>query len=203
MNIAEIKVGETYNVRVRVNLISNGIISAETVLSNDEKLGIQCGEVYDICIDEADAFSPLTEQPTYNPCRRFKKGDRVRVVNYKGRSFCMGIEAGTLATVAYNEKESTNVDIEISEERCHAVVAINPAYLELVTPVEELEPYTVDECGFATTLYVRKNDKVYLSIPYKEGASLFQTREEALAAAEAECDRLNAEYRKEQNNEPS
>ena len=64
-------------------------------------------------------------------------------------------------------------------------------HLELVTPVEELEPYTVVESYGRTD--VMKGD--YIIATYTD------SHPHAKEAAEAERDRLNAEYRKEQNND--
>lgn len=147
---------------------------------------------------------PGTSAPTKNdPTRLFKEGDKVRVVEWNGRHFHdrdhgTELTTGCICEVCDDEESTVTegyINIMVTYEE--QVRSIAPCFLELVTPVEELEPYTVDECGFAPTLYVRKNGKVYMTIPYKEGSSLFQTREEALAAAEAECKRLNEEYRKE------
>ena len=136
-------------------------------------------------------------QPKYDPCRLLRKGDRVQVKKRNGR--CNGKD-GEYLREAFCEVADDEVPNELvrvyhnsSEYR------LDPAYLELVTPVEELEPYTVDGCGFAPTFYVLKYGKVYMTIPYKEGSSLFQTREEAKEAAEAECNRLNDEWKKDHN----
>lgn len=131
----------------------------------------------------------------HDPCRKFKKGDEVRVVAWNGRDIARIGQIGRVVSDEHNSR------VELAIDGWTSSVYYPACHLELVTPVEELEPYTVDECGFAPTFYVSKNGKVYMTIPYKDGSSLFQTREEALAAAEAERDRLNAEYRKEQDHD--
>jgi hypothetical protein len=67
---------------------------------------------------------------------------------------------------------------------------IDPAYLELVTPVEELEPYSIGE---STDYFSVEKDDEELSLYWKD------KHPNAKEAAEAECARLNAEYRKENN----
>ena len=64
-------------------------------------------------------------------------------------------------------------------------------WLKLVTPVEELEPYYVKEISNGYRLM--KNDGNLL-------ANYWENHPQAKAAAEAECARLNAEYRKERKN---
>jgi hypothetical protein len=71
---------------------------------------------------------------------------------------------------------------------------VDPAYLELVTPVEALDPYYVEDVGNAWA--VRKPEDCGM---YSTQAWFSKERHpHAKEAAEAECDRLNAEYRKEQ-----
>lgn len=58
-------------------------------------------------------------------------------------------------------------------------------------PVEEMEPYSVETCQYGYT--VNKGEDILAT--YND-----EKHPHAKAAAQAECDRLNAEYRKEQNN---
>jgi hypothetical protein len=67
---------------------------------------------------------------------------------------------------------------------------VPPCYLELVTPAKERPPYSVSE---ATVQYLVKEDNKKVVAQF---CKLYHPT--AKAAAEAECDRLNAEYRKEQ-----
>lgn len=71
-------------------------------------------------------------------------------------------------------------------------------FLELLPTVEELDPYFTKENREEVWWEVLKRDEA-------DGAlfvAIFNTEEHpnAKAAAEAECARLNAEYRKEKNN---
>lgn len=204
MRIEELKKGQPYNVR---------LLFQEIDCDNDcvfiDPVGLS--KIYLSLSNAANRVTPIStpsEPPTlvgpapkYDPCRKFRKGDKVRLIKWNGRNpfdahHGLKLNPGEVHIVLDDEYDRNEVYIGMSaaDEEQSVVHSCN---LELVTPIEELEPYTVDECGFAPTLYVRKNGKVYMTIPYKEGTSLFQSREEALAAAEAERDRLNAEYRKE------
>lgn len=196
INIKDIKVGETYNVRVKVFSVENGNrIITRTVGEKNKELSLCATNFFK---EELPAFSPVSPAPKYDPCRLFRKGDKVRVVTYKGRNKT-GVQTGEIGSIDKDEKDA-DVAVEVifyGDDLWEA----DPAYLELVTPVEELEPYSLDECGFANAVYLRKNGKTYLTIPYGAAACFLQSRAEALAAAEAECARLNAEYRKENNHE--
>lgn len=131
--------------------------------------------------------------PKHDPCRLFKKGDKVRIVEYKGRSYSKYWEKrlGQILTVTWSEDENTSP--EVDEQ------TIDPSYLELVTPVEEIESfgvrYSTDrDCA---EVYHRRYKNTVAAFYCKCGI----TREQAEEHAEAERDRLNAEWRKEQNND--
>lgn len=199
MNTDDIKISETYNLRVEVLGKNEDFIHTRPIAPNGE---YRSTGFLEILHKYAPSFAPISSEPgtsvpppKHDPCRLFKKGDVVEPKQVKGRVYSKDSKhlISKKCIVFRDEEEPGYVVISYAGKN----YSINAAYLELVTPVEELEPYTVDECGFAPTLYVRKNGKVYMTIPYKEGSSLFQTREEALAAAEAECARLNEEWRKE------
>ena len=189
MNIEEIKVGETYNVRMRVNLISHGIISAETVLEQDGEWGIQCGEVYDICVDEAESFSPIPTPPKHDPCRLFRKGDRVKPRSVFGRKLYI---KDVLYEVMWDE--SCNKISVKDLTSAETLVGMPSVFFELVTPVEELEPYSVQETMSHDGWQIVRD-----GLPL----AIYDARRHpnAKAAAEAEAARLNAEWRKEQNND--
>ena len=126
--------------------------------------------------------------PKYDPCREFRKGDKVtpepinkRYSGYEGRTFI----------VCQDEAETGN-EIKLKEDGYIGHISINAAYLKLITPVEELEPYSLE------------NDDLGWNVLDKEGGLVARFCNDghphAKEAAEAERDRLNAEYRKEQNN---
>lgn len=123
--------------------------------------------------------------PKYDPYRKFRKGDKVRVVKWHGRA-CSKFWEPFVGMV---------MEVVESEDDCMPEVRtpkgwqpIDPPYLELVTPVEELEPYCIA-------------DHIHGWIVYKDNpgnvvANFNKTHPHAKQAAEAECARLNAEHRK-------
>ena len=134
--------------------------------------------------------SEVQPAPKYDPCRRFKKGDKVRVIkerNGRKTPACGAICPGKSYTVSDDEKDG-----DVMLRTCNWMHdCISWDWLELVTPVEEDEPYSVEESSD------------YYSVE-KEGNELCTFWKDVHPApregAEAECKRLNAEYRKEQNN---
>lgn len=136
--------------------------------------------------------------PKYDPTRLFKKGDKVRVVEWNGRHFHdrdygVDIKTGCVAKIDESEKnEPKKCAVKVAYRQY--LFTVPTCFLELVTPVEELEPYEVTE---RSDYYgVDKDDlEVEAAIFWKKA------HPNAKAAAEAECARLNAEWRKEQNND--
>ena len=193
MNIEEIKEGETYNVRVKVIEKYGNCVDAiyaeydaiEGIHIPKRRIGILHP------ISPENGTKNTETAPKYDQNRLFRKGDRVRVAEYKGR--CLkpfSLKIGDVLTVSKDEPNDDTCVIwcKFYDRDFY----LDPAYLELVTPVEELEPYFVQ--GF------------------KGGYGVFHTRLQpeaevchyfndmhphAKEAAEAECARLNAEYRKE------
>ena len=137
-------------------------------------------------------FSLPLEQPKHDPCRPFREGDVVRFRKVNGNNArCryngVEIEEGSLGKIVRDGSRNCFwVEFDINREWC-----LDAAYFELVTPVEELEPYSVGESSH--TWYVYKDDDVVAAFNKEKYPN-------AKAAAEAERDRLNAEYRKEQEN---
>lgn len=129
--------------------------------------------------------------PKYDPCRKFRKGDRVRIVEYKGRNGTSAHPTGAVVTVDKDEEDCEWVFLKADDE--HKLDVIDPAYLELVSPVEELELYYIEESTGEITLLNKQDPIFHKSWRYSAvSAGII-----ALTEAEAERDRLNAEYRKE------
>lgn len=152
----------------------------------------------------------------YDPTRLLKKGDKVRVVKRNGR--CNGKD-GEYLREAFCEVAEDEVPNELvrvfhnsSEYR------LDPAYLELVTSVEDLEPYYIatetfdyeirdanddPDIGTSLAFHIKFKDpdegQIMSVKSYYE--SYVYSYEHAKAAAEAERDRLNAEWRKEHPND--
>ena len=180
MKLEDIKIGETYNVRVTVALIGDSIIHCS--------VGKNTANFWKSAVSEFSPISPET-YPKYDPCREFREGDKVRVRKIHGKlpqcryNGMIKVKEGDCCTI--HEKEHRNcywVTIPSGGNWC-----LDAAYFELVTPVEEMEPYSVDyemDCW-----RVCDNDGV---------VSVYNERHpHAKEAAEAERDRLNAAHRKE------
>lgn len=142
---------------------------------------------------------PPETAPKYDPCRLFRKGDKVRLVEYKGRHFNTDAKRMWFCTgiVTSSECEHEYIDVCVSFGNTEEDIEIDPAYLELVKPVEELEPYSIGKSDYNGFVNIEKNGKIIAMIPYGKELHEHKTEAEAKAAAEAERDRLNAEYRKE------
>lgn len=136
-------------------------------------------------------------KPKYDPTRLFKKGDKVRVVTWNGRDIARMGQIGRVVSDEYNSK------VELAIDGWASCVYYPVCHLELVTPVEELEPYSVVRPENYQCVRIMKEKRIHSSIPFDEEECVYRTLEEAKAAAEAECDRLNEEWRKEQSNDLS
>ena len=124
--------------------------------------------------------------PKYDPFRLFKKGDRVRIVKYAGRCYTTFWES-FVGVEMYVETSETAYSLP-EVETAKGLQPIDPAYLELVTPVEEWSPYGVEKNIHGWIVYKDNYGNVV--------ANFNNTHPHAKEAAEAECARLNAEYRK-------
>lgn len=127
--------------------------------------------------------------PKYDPCRLFRKGDKVTPRKRDGRVPDDDAPCNVICEVAEDE-EGGKVRITYYHGSVVELFHVTALYLELVTPVEELGPYSVSE---ATVQYLVKEDNKKVVAQF---CKLYHPN--AKAAAEAERDRLNAEYRKEQ-----
>lgn len=79
------------------------------------------------------------KQKKYDPCRRFRKGDKVRLVPYRGRMPIMFgfniFSIGEIFTVEEDENKEYDVLVNNGSYR----QMFQACFLELVTPVEELK----------------------------------------------------------------
>lgn len=195
-NMEDIKTGEYYRVLGYVGYKNENEVS----VTFHNKSGVQTS----IDFERKEArkiFSPISEPPKYDPNREFREGDKVRVRKIHGKlpqcryNGMVKVKEGDCCTI--HSKEHRNcywVTIPSGAHYCFDI-----AYFELVTPVEELKPYSVK---------LRQEITVDDTYPYcavvdydgNEAARFYCEQYEAgkaKAAAEAERDRLNAEYRKE------
>ena len=194
MNDKNIKVGDIGYLRVIViNVDDDGWFKFRT----DEKnlsFVLHSNEV-------AQAFTPL---PKYDPNRKFREKDKVRVKCevhgrpvYITKGACVPTDPNDIWEVV-EEKETGWVHLK---RGCAHADAWHDM-LELVTPVEELDPYSVthsadtsEECGCFEVVRDEQCASIY---PYgTHETRYYKKAEHAKAAAEAECKRLNEEWRKE------
>lgn len=192
MDIKDIKVGETYNVRVIVKYIEGYDVVAATI-GQDGKEGYRTRYLF----GDNKAFSPISPEtaPKYDPNREFRVGDKVGVRKVHGKlpqcryNGMVKVKEGDCCTI--HEKEHRNcywVTIPSGGNWC-----FDAAYLELLTSVEEMERYYIehDTTGFAIV------DR--LNVGYVAHFKAVQ-HPHAKEAAEAERDRLNEEFGKEMGN---
>lgn len=158
--------------------------------------------VFRFAPNETAQFSPIIPEngiknteptPKYDPNRKFRKGDIVKPCQVKGRwqSITWKGRSGIHFTVTEDEDEDGIVSIK--DPDCKLPSITSAVFLELVTPVEELEPYIVVD---AHTHWDVADKNVKTVAMYSKGL-----HPNAKAAAEAERDRLNDEWRKEQSND--
>jgi hypothetical protein len=183
MNIEDIKAGETYYIRVKPVDVCNeeGYINVR-----DMEWDIACFKAKDVY--------PVAA-PKYDPNREFRKGDKVSVRKIHGKlpqcryNGMVKVKEGDCCTI--HEKEHRNcywVTIPSGGNWC-----FDAAYLELLTPVEAMEPYYIEESTGLITLLNKHDPIFHKSWRY----SVVSAGIIALTEAEAERDRLNAEWRKE------
>lgn len=141
----------------------------------------------------SEAFKSLIEKinaPKYDPCRKFRKGDIVEPYEINGR-LPQYLRGCYRYEVIVGEGEMTNplyVTVKpLLEANCKHLseIHVNAAFLKLVTPVEEQEPYSVG--GSIDGCIIYKNGDYYAEFVNSSDA-------------EKACKLLNAEYRKEREN---
>lgn len=191
--IKNLKPGDIINVWGLVDLpLCNGNILVELRYEFDNRILPAYKQISTKFISIPDEPE---EKPKYDPYRKVKKGDRVKPRIVYGRTPIFGIDGVAVDVssgdfiVETDEGERPNgtVDVKSSDG---TIVTVDPVYLELITPVEELEPYSVQETMSHDGWQIIRN-----GLPL----AIYDTRRHpnARAAAEAECTRLNAEYKKE------
>lgn len=130
--------------------------------------------------------------PKYDKNRIFRKGDKVKAVLRHGRIPNDGVPKDVILEVIADERDGI-VKVLHKMGAILEIFNVYALYLELVTPVEELEPYIVVD---AHTHWDVADKNVKTVAMYSKG-----NHPHAKEAAEAECARLNAEHRKEQSND--
>lgn len=142
--------------------------------------------------------SELQPAPKDDPCRLFKKGDKVQPRAGRDVYACEWEDAVFHKLTGVYELESDEKEghVTILDKETGIECYVSVFAVELVTPVEELEPYYVKDDGTHYVVGKRPEEPeiVYLAEYSKD------RHPHAKEAAEAECARLNAEHRKEANN---
>lgn len=128
--------------------------------------------------------------PKYDPRRKFRKGDKVCFKEHLGRKSLAHCDK--IITLEADEKYGSCFWKEMAPDG--DIIDRNAyfCFLELVTPVEEIEPYSVHETDYLYRVIQRVDGGEQVVCEYRKN-----THPNAQAAAEAERDRLNEEYRKE------
>ena len=194
MNIEDIKVGEMYNIRVKVDRVDTRFNAVFFTIEGGNSVyafGVQDRKIHDLISPLIDVKG-VCPPPKYDPCRKFRKGDKVRVVEYKGRKGSSIVLPGTITTVDEGEEDCDWIYIRIPDDSLDSTTTIDPAYLELITPVEEMKPYSVHETDYLYRVMQSVDGGEQVVCEYRKN-----THPHVKEAAEAECDRLNAEHRKE------
>lgn len=174
-------------------------VYVRAVVSYVDKDGIECRvQIYGADGDDLGGYVKAADlyravpgkaeaKPKHDPCRLLKTGDKVQVKKRNGR--CNG-KAGEYLLEAFCEV----AEDEVPNERVRVFhnsseYRLDPAYLELITPVEERMPYSVKETMSHDGWQVVRD-----GLPL----AIYDSRRHpnAKAAAEDEAARLNAEYRK-------
>lgn len=136
----------------------------------------------------------IPSSPKHDPCRQFREGDVVRFRKVNGNNArCryngVEIKEGSLGRIVKEEGRNCFwVKFDVHHNWC-----LDAAYFELITPVEELEPYSVKETMSHDGWQIVRDGLPLVIYDSRRHPN-------AKAAAKAERDRLNDEWRKEQNN---
>lgn len=133
-------------------------------------------------------------QSKYDPMRLFKKGDKVRVVERDGRHYDTMFD-GKIWTVAKDEHSYSTLprDVQVHDSYKDNLHYTVPFYhLELVTPVEELSPYHVEETEREYRVTLTREERKDVIVTYNK-----LIYPDAKIAAESECRKLNWNWREE------
>lgn len=157
-------------------------------------------------------FEPSALEPAhakYDPARKYRKGDLVRITGFHGRLFGCGGErklskGNKIGTqIALHEDEIPGGDVSLPDGfLLNRNNYLSVACIELVKPIEEIEaeqPYRVEEMNWSFRITrggycmhtIWWNSEACLTSPYN--------KEEALRKAQELCDELNRKHRESLN----
>ena len=182
---------------------SDGDLRITSVMMVGDRLEESIKTVHPSCVSLPSEHGTSVPTTKHAPTRLFKKGDRVRIKReIDGRKLnhiFVNFSYDQTYTVAQDEeqKEYQSGLVKIINETGHTFTG-SFYELELVTPVEELEPYIMLENVPSNSIEVRDKRTNKVEATFYFGKDHAYTFEQAATRAEDERDRLNAEYRKEQ-----
>lgn len=196
MNSEEIKVGNYYKIDARI-----------AYKTKERNYGVTI--MYPNGINSTVEFTPseaalafCNNSAKYDPTRLFKKGDIVRLKDWNGR--CPALPKDWKfdnELFKVHEDEKFNSSVEITRENSKTVYIAPICFVELVTPVEELGPYSVHESEVINCFDIMRENMCVMTFPYgSKEDGFYRNKLAAKEAAEAERDRLNEAHREEQNN---
>ena len=146
----------------------------------------------------------------YDPARKYRKGDLVRITGFHGRLFGCGGErklskGNKIGTqIALHEDEIPGGDVSLPDGfLLNKNNYLSVACIELVKPIEEIEaeqPYYVEEEDDSFGVWFKKGSEIFLRmhcVSFGDGREV--TREEALEKALELCDELNRKHRESLN----
>lgn len=197
----KIKVSKKYNLPVECTEISGGDVKLEFRVSETQKYGFFLSQ-----LTAESVLSPIPAAPKYDPCRLFRKGDEVELREIRGRKN-KKLNYNYKYNVVSDEDEYGAVAVEWFNSRgMICSTSVLSIWLELVTPVEELNPFVVKQV-YETMKgedgligYEVVNAEGLPEIIFFGGKGKYRVMQDAKAAAEAECARLNEEWKNKTTN---
>lgn len=179
------------------------VIIRGTVIRNNEPgcrpICVELPKDGEVLLFAPDEVEPA--HPKYDPARKYRKGDIVRITGFHGRLFGMG-DARKLSG-----NNTIGVQVELLDDEYNGGFVALPdgilsdsynmisvACIELVKPIEEIEaeqPYSVKDVG--SYVQVRKEGNYIYEIFWKSNTCPKSpySKEEALKKAQELCDELN------------
>ena len=162
---------------------------------------IKKGELHEhdfAALSPANGIKNTEPAPKYDPCRPFKAGDIVKPCSVKGRWWDFTWKERHEHIVVTEDEDKDGV-MGIKEEDSIYPRLAPAVFFQLVTPVEEREPYSVHEADTIKGFDIMRDGLCVMTFPFgSKEAGYYHSKIAAKEAAQAERDRLNAEYRKEQ-----
>jgi hypothetical protein len=158
-------------------------------------------------------FEPSFLEPAqakYDPARKYRKGDLVRITGFHGRLFGSGGNRELSANNAIGDQvtlcgdEIPGGDVSLPDGfLLNKNSYLSVACIELVKPIEEIEaeqPYYIEEADASFDVWFKKGSEIILRmhcVSFGDGREV--TREEALEKALELCDELNRKHQEPLN----